>query len=1041
MKTYEKTKIEMILNEPILCNDNFAKIFKKYELIEKNKNNNNDKNDLILNSNSSKKNIQNNEIYVSFDKNKNKKNEFSKKTEDLSPIPISSSESQKNKLNLNSNFSKDNLIPSFPLNNAMSPILNIINNKENNLNDFITQIPTKQINSNINNTNNSFNNDSFNNKKNLNINDNDMGMSNEQPMKIVASAHLRPLSNSSIEDIIEDNSNIYNNNNTFKDKDFNLDNNIIKNYAPTNVQKILDIDLTNILNGKNLNLMVKQINELNEIYNEIQNSPIKEIDTNIKNNKNNLIYTIEEDTDEYNYEQDSQNISKKNSKLISSLSLNKNKTSMNHIFFDNNNSNINKPTLIKKFNNDSNKNIEVKDEIFIAPLNHNNEKDEAKNKVEENDNNNDIKNLDFNEYFKSEPNKMNSIEKKINNKSNNNDILPVNLEKPGVDENLNINNNKEKDKEELLFKNIIKKENNNDNLNEDESKDKISKLFKEPYNTFSFKNKNPEDNNLSEKKDSSNSNKITSLNSKEEPNEIIITFDKNNNGLNLNKNEPKENNINNNKIIDDFKEKEKLINQDESNNNLDINKNDQFSIFKLDTPTKFGDNNNSKENNDNLNNINNNINISNDNCDEKKNDYNNNIIVNNNDEKYNLLNNDNNNINKIDDNIENNCTIKDNKKEEKELNNKINNNNDLNKEEEIINNDEPKIVTEEIKENKEDNNNINNNNNINDNVNDIKIIESININNNIIKKENPVQNELNEIKNEQKEEDNKVNFEEEMILNTSENKNINYNEFISSPEVTSSFRAKKFNNDINNNKIKSNLFKNKIKIITPEKVKNLNKLYPEFDVEINGTNVDNNFLKYFVKDNDVIIFQNNANIKNNIYRIKLEDYFYILNKIREKKIFINDPFIKQLINKTVFHKNKIMKEHNLDFNEDTYQKYEFNKEDLDPIFSAFKSKIKEFKNYYDDMNKKNKTIYNYNQLKDDLKDIYKDLIRYGNKVYENSIENKIYCYQKIIDYLKQSKNKDIQKTKFNKLIKKAISLGVFLVPLSLLIVFLFNSSK
>ena len=98
--------------------------------------NNNDKNDLILNSNSSKKNIQNNEIYVSFDKNKNKKNEFSKKTEDLSPIPISSSESQKNKLNLNSNFSKDNLIPSFPLNNAMSPILNIINNKENNLNDF-----------------------------------------------------------------------------------------------------------------------------------------------------------------------------------------------------------------------------------------------------------------------------------------------------------------------------------------------------------------------------------------------------------------------------------------------------------------------------------------------------------------------------------------------------------------------------------------------------------------------------------------------------------------------------------------------------------------------------------------------------------------------------------------------------------------------------------------------------------------------------------------------------------------------------------------
>ena len=75
MKTYEKTKIEMILNEPILCNDNFAKIFKKYELIEKNKNNNNDKNDLILNSNSSKKNIQNNEIYVSFDKNKNKKNE------------------------------------------------------------------------------------------------------------------------------------------------------------------------------------------------------------------------------------------------------------------------------------------------------------------------------------------------------------------------------------------------------------------------------------------------------------------------------------------------------------------------------------------------------------------------------------------------------------------------------------------------------------------------------------------------------------------------------------------------------------------------------------------------------------------------------------------------------------------------------------------------------------------------------------------------------------------------------------------------------
>ena len=116
------------------------------------------------------------------------------------------------------------------------------------------------------------------------------------------------------------------------------------------------------------------------------------------------------------------------------------------------------------------------------------------------------------------------------------------------------------------------------------------------------------------------------------------------------------------------------------------------------------------------------------------------------------------------------------------------------------------------------------------------------------------------------------------------------------------------------------------------------------------------------------------------------------------------------------------------------------------LFSKLKSKIKEIKNYYIDFAKKKKKTNNIVKLRDDLNIIFEDIIECSKIIYKNSIIEKIYCYQKIVDELNISpnlsnkniiQNKDIKENKLknNSFINSPIFIGGLLLPLVIIIIF------
>ena len=65
-------------------------------------------------------------------------------------------------------------------------------------------------------------------------------------------------------------------------------------------------------------------------------------------------------------------------------------------------------------------------------------------------------------------------------------------------------------------------------------------------------------------------------------------------------------------------------------------------------------------------------------------------------------------------------------------------------------------------------------------------------------------------------------------------------------------------------------------------------------------------------------------------------------------------------------------------------------------------------------------IVNIPQKRENLKNIYKDLIKFINNIYKHSPEKKINCYKKIIKYLKEYEKLNDGNTKERKIINRDI---------------------
>ena len=1031
MKKYESTITKHILENPILLPDNFLKIFKEFEIEEKkNINNSNNQNNKQSNTNfiQNHNNNQNNEKFISFGKNLINNGDLS---------PILSSDSQKNKFSSSSTDKyQDNLSSPIPIGNTIIPMIKGTNNnisekieipllfQKNNFNNIKIEEPYKEIifinqdknkNSeinwkrlkeslifqklienkinNINNNQNLFNfipknaivkllifskkNDLFNeNNQNINnINNNeisssDVKISNEPTTKIEASTKII-LTNNSIDEF-GDNSNVY-----YLDKENNEEQHY--EYEPTNIQKILNINMDTILDNNKFESAIK---ELLSLISQNKEKLIHEKE-NEEYNGNNictsdvLIYPIKE-VDEEKYDHESKNPSIKNFSFGNNLNLNKAKE-------DNEN--------LNPLNHDK----EIKDEKqtsnpFLANNNINldiynkSEKDSDKEKK--------IKIKDFSEFFKPQQSNLNSIELKINNIDDNNN-------------NDNTNTNNKEKKKRFLFEHILNKQNLKNSEDKDNNKDSFNMLFNEPYKNFSF-GKSDFNNNIKKNESQNEKNDSNPNSSKEIENNIIITFDKNKNekenGNNVkvsefdtNKNNEK-NDIINDKI-ENFETEELIDNKD--NNNININ---------------------DKDNNDK--------------------DINENGI-----QIFSFRP----NKEKIDENKESPKVNSINKEEkiisefpsEKKNENDINN---LNKENEIKNNNTENIMEINNIKNEEnikyDNNDIDNDSNIKDEENkeelEIKIVkndifdkEKNNINleeskiNNSIKLSNNKDN-TNSFKDK---ENNKI-IEEKIILNNSDCKNensskkIDYNKYIKSPEAFSSFKSKSINLS-NNISIRTNLFNIKPKIINNLQIKNIQKLYPKFNLVINDKNINKDFLKYFLNDFNCIIFTNNVNdLNKNKYKIKLKSYFNILKKINEKIFYFHDSLIELLINSTyeridlIKQKNNIKKISLISNSNNNIIMDDDSKKAMEKVFSELNSKLKSIKNYYKNIKNKNKTNSNIVSLKNELKEAFRRVIGYINNKFKDSPIIQIKFYQKVINDLKsfcpkenntQKKNKSIQK--------------------------------
>lgn len=281
-------------------------------------------------------------------------------------------------------------------------------------------------------------------------------------------------------------------------------------------------------------------------------------------------------------------------------------------------------------------------------------------------------------------------------------------------------------------------------------------------------------------------------------------------------------------------------------------------------------------------------------------------------------------------------------------------------------------------------------------------------------------------------------------------KKIEFNRYINSPEAFSSMKTSKngIDNSIN---IKSNLFQAIPKKISKEQLKKLGKINPKINSLIKEKKLDENYLKYFLNDiNSIIFISNINNINKNIYKIKLESYFNILKKLNEKTIAIYDSLIEKLINETTNQIEKLKKENNyISLISEGKNDKEIKNETMNLVFQTLNSKLKQIKEYYSDLTTKNKRKNDILKLRKELTEIYSDLIGLSNSIYKNSPLNKIYCYQKIIDNMKQTKiipNKKIHKKENNKekkmnptIQKSHSSINInMIIAASLLAIFIFS---
>ena len=298
-------------------------------------------------------------------------------------------------------------------------------------------------------------------------------------------------------------------------------------------------------------------------------------------------------------------------------------------------------------------------------------------------------------------------------------------------------------------------------------------------------------------------------------------------------------------------------------------------------------------------------------------------------------------------------------------------------------------------------------------------------------------------------------------MDENSHKKVEFNRYINSPEILASIKSSKYRVD-NSINIKSNLFNAQPKKISKEQLKNFEKINPKINLFKNEKKLNEDYLKYFLNDFNSIIFVSNINnINKNIYKIKLESYFNILKKLNEKKFSFYDSLIEKLINETSNQIEKLKQENNINYisllseGENDYNLKEIKNETMNLVFIKLNSKLKQIKDYYSDLTTKTKRKNDILKLRKELKEIYKDLIGLSINIYKNSPLNKIGCYQKIIDDLKETKfipikkiyKKDYKENKPNATIEKNLphkNLNLFLGGLFLLIfvfIFLFKLRK
>ena len=955
MKNYLSSKLKDVLEAPLLLENNFTKLFDEFEIIEKNNiinsiNSNKKINNIFLEDNN---NNLNKEIFISFGKNKIN-------NQDFSPIPILSSDSQKNKFSINSDKIQDNSLSPIPMNNLNLPIIKDINSHDSNQN-YKNNIPPLFKKSDLNDL-----------KLETQIKEIEFDNKN-----IISEYKWKKLGESLIL-------------NHIKDKKANFINNIPKIILMRLLvfNKKNELITCNLKNNKNNNnTSIDIINSLEKSTKIVTSTHIKTLSNNslddIADNSN--IYNIDkENNEEKEYIYEPTNIQKILSanfekifdfnqiySIIQQINLinqneenieNSPEQNMNMFKFNDNlmftiKEDLDEDIHDPESRNISMKNVSLKNNITMSKNNENKESLNQLNDIKEpnfkginkfdsdkKENKEEIP--DFSEFFKPEPTKMNEIELKINNKNDG-----------------NMDNNEEEkkngNKEVYLFDNIISKERIKNNINDVDAKNSFSKLFNEPYNNFSFGKTNL-NNNSYKNNIFSNEKNNENLNNNEINNNEIFTFDKKKNEINSQKGDFEDKNvINIEKNIDMNQPNNELINNNEERNNKN-------NIFNTNNEEKSNNINNEQGNN-----------IPNFNLDTNK--------IENKKESPLQINVENNNI------IEN-------------IKNKSNV--DIQKDENQNYNDENIDIIKEIEK---DLNNIEYNNK--QKIDDKNMPKDENKLNNNNKKITDKEETIKANSNKEKESNN-INKDEQIILNISdsiEGKKIEFNKLINSPEILSSIKSEKKGIDPNIN-IKSNLFNKEQKILSMNQLKILEKLYTNINLSMNYKNIIR-FLKYFSNKDNCFIFKANTkdnSINDNIKRIKLKSYLNILNKISGKIINISDPFIKNLINLTSNQIEKIKREKNINNNQLKSKSKdiskEINNEEMILLFSNMNKKLKEIKNYYYDLIKAKKPKNNIPKLREDLKNIYEDIIRYINKVCGESVEKKIYCYQKLIDDLSLSKN-------------------------------------